>query len=368
MAPRAPTTQHQQRTLHSNVKPDTTKSSDTKQNGTSNGVLDKERRLQLARNIDMIVFGDIAFRSWYPSWYPKEIIGEQALIGESKGIVVDRLNICPKCFAYSKEMVMWLQHVKCCERSGREVPGNLIYTHPAGKGKGIKPVWSVWEVDGEVDTLFCQRLSLFAKLFLDNKSVFFDVSGFNYFLLVHTNPVSGIQQIVGFFSKEKMSWDNNNLACILIFPPWQKKGLGSILMGVSYEISRREGIMGGPEKPISDLGKKGYKRYWSAEIARWILEAKETDRKKGKGMPNVEQISQETWIAPEDCLCVLRDMSGVVVPAGAGKGAEGRVKVDKVALRAWVQQQRLSLERVVDPNGFVEGYGYKDPDHEEIAD
>jgi len=30
-------------------------------------------------------------------------------------------------------------------------------------------------------------------------------------------------------------------------------------MGVSYAIAKREGIMGGPEKPISDLGKKGYK-------------------------------------------------------------------------------------------------------------
>ena len=139
--------------------------------------------------------------------------------------------------------------------------------------------------------LFCQNLSLFAKLFLDNKSVFFDVAGFNYFLLVYTPPPppshppaeppppSSLdadapsspvprRRIVGFFSKEKMSWDNNNLACILIFPPWQRKGLGSLLMGVSYEISRREGVLGGPEKPISDLGKKGYKRFWGGETAR----------------------------------------------------------------------------------------------------
>lgn len=55
-------------------------------------------------------------------------------------------------------------------------------------------------------------------------------------------------QVVGFFSKEKMSWDNNNLACILVFPPWQKQGLGQILMGASYEMSKREGRLGGPEK------------------------------------------------------------------------------------------------------------------------
>ncbi|KAF4624742.1 hypothetical protein G7Y89_g13426 [Cudoniella acicularis] len=209
--------------------------------------------------------------------------------------------------------------------------------------------------------LFCQNLSLFAKLFLDNKSVFFDVAGFNYFLLVYTpSPASQKHpQIVGFFSKEKMSWDNNNLACILIFPPWQRKGLGAILMGVSYEISRREEIMGGPEKPISDLGKKGYKRFWGAEIARWLLSVKETDRKKGRGMVDVERISRETWIAPEDCLGVLREM-GVVEKAGRGKGTVERVRVDKVRVRRWVKEQGLGgLERVVDPEGFVEGYGFK---------
>jgi hypothetical protein len=42
-----------------------------------------------------------------------------------------------------------------------------------------------------------------------------------------------------------------------------------------------------------------------------------------------------------------------------------RVRVDKVAVREWVAKQRLSLERVVDRDGFVEGYGYKDMDEEE---
>ena len=203
--------------------------------------------------------------------------------------------------------------------------------------------------------IFCQNLSLFAKLFLDNKSVFFDVSGFNYFLLVH-NPTS---QIVGFFSKEKMSWDNNNLACILIFPPWQRKSLGLILMGLSYEISRREEILGGPEKPISDLGKKGYNRFWGREIARWLLEARETDKKKGKGMVTVGDVSRGTWIHGEDCLAVLREMD-LVDKAGKGRGDVERVVLDKAKVRAWVDKMGLSLERVVDKEGFVEGYGYKE--------
>lgn len=89
---------------------------------------------------------------------------------------------------------------------------------------------------------------MFAKLFLDTKSVFYDVTTFRYYLLVLTDPQNAERQVVGFFSKEKMSWDNNNVACILVFPPWQKRGLGQLLMGVSYELSRREGRLGGPEK------------------------------------------------------------------------------------------------------------------------
>jgi hypothetical protein len=214
------------------------------------------------------------------------------------------------------------------------------------------------------EQLFCQNLSLFAKLFLDNKSVFFDVSGFNYFLLVHTSPTTHESQIIGFFSKEKMSWDNNNLACILIFPPWQRKGLGALLMGVSYAIAKREGIMGGPEKPISDLGKKGYKRYWGAEIARWLLGVRETDRKKGRGMVDIEKISRETWIAPEDCLVVLREMA-IVEKAGRGKGTVERVRVDKFKIKEWVERERLSLDRVVDEDGFIEGYALKEEEEED---
>jgi hypothetical protein len=98
--------------------------------------------------------------------------------------------------------------------------------------------------------LYTQNLSLFAKLFLDTKSVFYDVTTFLYYLLVYRDSSipNAKPQVVGFFSKEKLSWDNNNLACILVFPPWQKKGFGQVLMGVSYVLGRREGRLGGPEK------------------------------------------------------------------------------------------------------------------------
>ncbi|KAK4226652.1 males-absent on the first protein [Podospora fimiseda] len=389
------------------------------------------------RNIDKVVLGDICFRAWYPSYYGKDVLGDSSHNNhnsssngdkhdESNGSnggkahhhgrrdpppILERLYVCPCCFKYSKELVSWWEHVRLCERKAF-VPGKRIYTHPRGTrtilkasstshvpapGKGKKPMhtppmieetihdqgeWSIYEVDGEVDVLFCQNLSLFAKLFLDNKSVFFDVTGFNYFLLVHTPPLSSSPnprpQIVGFFSKEKMSWDNNNLACILIFPPWQRKGLGALLMGISYEISRREGVLGGPEKPISDLGKKGYKRFWAGEIARWILESEGDDM-----VVDVGEISRATWIVVEDCLNVLREMGvaevdGMGSPRGIrrknkkrrvdepeeedsnneGKAVQ-KVRISRERVREWVERNGIGLERTVDPDGFVEGYAFK---------
>ncbi|KAG6013575.1 hypothetical protein E4U43_007229 [Claviceps pusilla] len=467
------------------------------------------------RNIDKVVLGNLCFRTWYPSYYGKEVLGDASGNARSGGgskdgnqdtsnkhskrdkdaqPLLERLYVCPSCFKYAKELVAWRGHVRICERT-RSVPGKKIYTHPRGrrkvliahdssKGSGPKRrrggdggvryteeivqdegEWSIWEVDGEKHGLFCQNLSLFAKLFLDNKSVFFDVSGFNYFLLVYTPPakplVPGMEsapthgpQVTGFFSKEKMSWDNNNLACILVFPPWQRKGLGALLMGVSYEISRREGILGGPEKPISDLGKKGYRRFWTGEISRWLLgldSAAHQEQAQAQAqlqlpqgqthmqLPatpthqevvgpmqelviDVNDCSQGTWIAAEDCLSVLRDM-GVVEDAGMGYGKpkkpddveasetadddeasdladtaaeraqdassksledsnhssinDGngtsnsktadaapmklvpRVRVDKEAIRRYVATHRISLERTCDPNGFTEGYAIK---------
>ena len=105
---------------------------------------DKEREKALERNIDNVIFGDVTFKAWYPSWYPKEIIGEKALNGDGKGIVVGKLYVCKRCFGYGKVVTEWVRHTKVCER---EVPGRKIYDH------GKDGLWSIWEVDGGVETV-----------------------------------------------------------------------------------------------------------------------------------------------------------------------------------------------------------------------
>ncbi|KAK8087550.1 Acyl-CoA N-acyltransferase [Apiospora hydei] len=408
------------------------------------------------RNIDRVVLGDISFRAWYPSYYGKDVLGDASVtsggkanpggggakIGggkKDKEVLLDRLFVCPSCFKYSKEEGKWRRHISGCLPKAW-VPGDKIYVHPKEskssqgtggadarrnrklkKGDGdssaqvMEGEWSVWEVDGENEPLFCQNLSLFAKLFLDNKSVFFDVAGFNYFLLVYTPPPTAATtnsevadseaeqqpgeelapppssprpQVVGFFSKEKLSWDNNNLACIL--------GLGALLMGISYEISRREKVLGGPEKPISELGKKGYRRFWAGEICRWLLSlglshdnsGSRSGKEEDEFIVDVDECSRSTWIAPEDCLVVIRDMGIMVIEdeTGATKSAshspvaEGedttesleeagkkpisRIRIDKEDVRRWVKENRIDMERACDPDGFVEGYAIKSVEEE----
>jgi histone acetyltransferase MYST1 len=45
---------------------------------------------------------------------------------------------------------------------------------------------------------------------------------------------------VGYFSKEKYSDQGYNLACILTFPCFQRRGYGRFLIEFSYALSKKE--------------------------------------------------------------------------------------------------------------------------------
>ncbi|KAF1848313.1 histone acetyltransferase MYST2 [Cucurbitaria berberidis CBS 394.84] len=294
-------------------------------------------------NVLEVVFGSLLIKPWYPSFYPEELVGRR----------VERLYVCQWCFKYSKELMGFLGHLKACPLGKTPPPGVNVYTNDN---------YSLYEIDGEKHKLYAQNLCLFAKLFLDTKSVFYDVTTFLYYLLVAHSPTPGIShtnlgkdrtdreeigaqgQVVGFFSKEKMSWDNNNLACILVFPPWQKQGLGQILMGASYEMSGREGRLGGPEKPLSDLGRLAYTHYWSATLARTILSC------PSKKILTVLDLRDKTYIVPEDIIATLQAMDVL----DHRKRGSAEAVINKAKVRAWAESNKVDLKgRPVDPEAFV---------------
>ncbi|KAF2664490.1 histone acetyltransferase, MYST family [Microthyrium microscopicum] len=287
------------------------------------------RRISTAptqKNVKEVILTDLRIEAWYPSFYPEELIGKLA----------ERLFVCKWCFKYTTKLIQFMEHSKCCELQTPGSIGTLLYE---------KGAISIYEVDGEENKLFAQNLSLFAKLFLDTKSVFYDVTTFLYYILYHQNPEEPNEppRIVGFFSKEKLSWDSNNLACICIFPPWQKLRFGQILMGVSYELSKSDGRLGGPEKPLSELGRKAYIHYWAATIARLVV------RLPAKKKISVQEITEATSILPEDIIATLKEMDLME----RKRDRDGHAYVNKSAVISWMAMNRVDMMGPVDENAFV---------------
>ena len=79
------------------------------------------------------------------------------------------------------------------------------------------------QVDGAASKIYCQYLCLLAKLFLDHKTLYWDVDAFMFYVLTESDARGG-HRIVGYFSKEKACPYDYNLACILSLPPYQRLG------------------------------------------------------------------------------------------------------------------------------------------------
>ena len=52
-------------------------------------------------NILNVVLGNLLIKPWYPSFYPKELVGQRT----------ERLYVCQWCFKYSKELVPYVSHL-----------------------------------------------------------------------------------------------------------------------------------------------------------------------------------------------------------------------------------------------------------------
>ncbi|KEG12770.1 histone acetyltransferase [Trypanosoma grayi] len=174
------------------------------------------------------------------------------------------LHICPFClhpFTSHDDVVRHLR-LACL----RYPPGNEIYRDPVRQ-------LVVLEMDAMVEPVFCEHLALLSKLFLEHKALDHDMTPFLFYVLCAVQP-HGLE-VLGYFSKEKQSPEMYNLSCILVLPQFQSRGIGRFLIELSYELSRREGKIGSPEKPLSDLGEKLYLGYWGDTIVSALAHAME---------------------------------------------------------------------------------------------
>ncbi|MFH4973320.1 hypothetical protein AB6A40_000029 [Gnathostoma spinigerum] len=238
--------------------------------------LEKEHaEMTKVKNIEVVRFGEYEIDTWYVSPYP------------SPYSRLHKLYVCEYCMAYMKTKEEYFCHMfHYCDR--RQPPGDEIYR----KGN-----ISVFEVDGRVNKAYCQCLCLLSKLFLDHKTLFFDVETFLFYVLCEVDAVGA--HVVGHFSKERLS--SNNLACIMVLPPFQRKGYGKLLIQLSYELSSREGVIGTPEKPLSDLGKVSYRSYW------WWVLLEALDSLNIDDV-TVSDLSTASGIAQDDIISTLQTM------------------------------------------------------------
>lgn len=79
---------------------------------------------------------------------------------------------------------------------------------------------------------YCQNLCLLAKLFLDHKTLYYDVEPFLFYVFTEYSAEDSSYRLIGYFSKEKNS-PSFNVSCILVVPVYQRKGYGSFLIDFS---------------------------------------------------------------------------------------------------------------------------------------
>ncbi|XP_061606036.1 histone acetyltransferase KAT8 isoform X1 [Phyllopteryx taeniolatus] len=241
--------------------------------------LEKEHEaITKVKYVDKIQIGNFEIDAWYFSPFPEDY-GKQP-----------KLWICEYCLKYMKYENTFRHHLSNCQ-----------WKQPSGKEIYRRSNISVYEVDGRDHKIYCQNLCLLAKLFLDHKTLYFDVEPFIFYILTEVNKQGA--HIVGYFSKEKESPDGNNVACILTLPPYQRRGYGKFLIAFSYELSKLESAVGSPEKPLSDLGKLSYRSYWS-----WVLLEILRDF---RGTLSIKDLSQMTSITQSDIISTLQSLNMV---------------------------------------------------------
>ena len=233
----------------------------------------RPEEIERVKNLKKIQFGKHIVETWYFSPYPEEFSR------------LDIVYICEFCLRYFGSVKAFQRHrLKC---TLRHPPGNEIY-----RQGNI----SFFELDGKKQKAYCRNLCLLSKLFLDHKTLYFDVDIFMFYILTETDAKGC--HILGYFSRAKDSPEGYNVACILTLPQYQRKGYGKILISFSYELSKHEAKLGSPEKPLSDLGLLSYRSYWSDAIMK-ILDAY-------KGEISIDELSHMTSIAHEDVLHTLQ--------------------------------------------------------------
>ncbi|KAI9028932.1 acyl-CoA N-acyltransferase [Phycomyces nitens] len=216
--------------------------------------------------ITKIQFGDYFIDTWYVAPYPEEYSSHPVLY------------ICEFCMKYMKSSYVAGRHKMKCPI--KHPPGDEIYRD----GK-----ISIFEVDGRKNKIYCQNLCLLAKMFLDHKTLYYDVEPFLFYIMTEVDQTGC--HFVGYFSKEKHSAMDYNVSCILTMPIHQRKGYGQYLI----DFRAQDWI---PERPLSDLGLLSYRSYWKTALYYELRDQKEPI--------SIQELMNRTSMTADDIVSTLQ--------------------------------------------------------------
>ena len=252
------------------------------QGGGCGGALSQSQSTPLtlyAKNIRRVVIGTgegghgASVDAWYYSPYDNECIDD----------ATESVHLCGFCLKpFKSRKTLERLHLPCdfSRPPGREVYREAPREAQPDEDIEASPALVLYEVNGAGlhSKAYCQNLCLLAKLFLEHKSVTHATDGFVFYVLCEEDA-AGKAHVAGFFSKEKHSEQNHNLACLVVLPQYQKKSYGCLLVSISYELSRRQGnFLAAPEKPLSDLAQLVYRRYWGDTVLRAMVVLRDQGR------------------------------------------------------------------------------------------
>lgn len=281
-------------------------------------------------NVEYVYFQNYEIKTWYKAPYPEEYNKNEIIY------------ICDKCLKYMSSKYVYYRHQLKCDYI--HPPGNQIY-------RDMDQGFAIWEVDGRENVIYCQNLCLLAKLFLNSKTLYYDVEPFMFYTITVWEDEEW--KFVGYFSKEKLNSTGYNLSCILTLPHFQRRGIGHLLMDFSYLLSRREFKLGTPEKPLSDLGLVSYRIYWKNKMVQTLNMLFE---ELGDSFAcTIDDLSNLTGMNHSDVIFGLEQIGCLYKYNDEASGkCKYAVKVeDWDILCQLFEQSRAKMKYTLDPSRFV---------------
>lgn len=126
-----------------------------------------------------------------------------------------------------------------------------------------------------------------------------------------------------------------------------------------YELSKRQGVIGSPEKPLSVLGARGYRSFWGATLLSTL--------NSFQGQMTIKDLSDQTGIHPDDVISTLTWLDLLkywepVPPPSPSQVDEHqrppppptslavRVCIKTDMIQSAIEQRRLRLTKMLNPS------------------